>query len=435
MDRMMVWPGAIPLETDILSAQKNTMIGIAKLAHAILGDGPWLTSLGCVPTSPASMQVSVGAGQIYSLQNIDGTAFSSLAADTTHQILKQGILLDPVTLSCPAPATAGQSINYLVQVAYQDVDGGSTVLPYYNASNPAQAYSGPNNSGTANYTVRQGKCIVAVKAGTSAATGSQVTPAADAGYIGAWVVTVANGATTITSGNIAIYLNAPFLPNTVIRGIQTFTASGTFTVPVGVTKIFVSACAGGAGGGGGGGTIGSASLYGGGGGAGGGAGQSIIRQMYSVTAGQSIAITIGAGGAGGTAGQGTGTNGGAGGAGGNTVIGALVTLTGASSPGGGQGMSASTIGAGGSFAAGYPAGNAGGDGAYAGLGGMGGSSPFGGGGGGGRASTATIAAQNGTVAVGYGSGGGGAGGSYGNNGGQASGPGGNGAPGIVIIEW
>lgn len=222
MDRQIIYPGAIPLETDLLNTNKNAMIGLSKLAAAILGTGTFLNGLGCTPDSPASLNVKVAPGEIYSLQNIDGTAYSSLAADTTHSILKQGVMLDQVLLSCPAPVTAGQSINYLIQVAYQDTDGNAIVLPYYNASNPAQAYSGPNNSGTAQNTVRKGVCTVSAKAGVAATTGTQTTPAPDSGYVGAFVVTVAQGQTQITAPNISTYAGAPFLPSggMVVGGLQ-----------------------------------------------------------------------------------------------------------------------------------------------------------------------------------------------------------------------
>jgi hypothetical protein len=185
------------------------MIGLAKLASAILGTGPLLHSLPCTPGS--GLTVSVGAGQVYQLANVDSTAYSSIPADTAHQVLKQGVLLDPVVLACPAPGAAGQSINYLVQVAFQEVDGGTVVLQYYNASNPAVPFVGPAGSGSTNATVRAGKCVVQVKAGVAAATGSQTTPAVDSGFIAAYVVTVANGASSIVTGNIAVAAGAPFL--------------------------------------------------------------------------------------------------------------------------------------------------------------------------------------------------------------------------------
>jgi hypothetical protein len=229
MDRQMVYAGQIPLETDILSTNKDGYIGLAKLAAGVLGTTTLLNGGACTPTSPASMQVQVAAVEIYSLQNIDNTAYSSLAADTTHQIVKQGINLNTTTLSCPAPATVGNSINYLIQYGFSETDGGSTVLPYYNASNPSQAWSGPNNSGQANNTIRQNTVNVQVKAGVSAPTGTQTTPSPDTGFVGGYVVTVAQSATTITSGNISLYSGAPFITETLTQKISQTTADARYT--------------------------------------------------------------------------------------------------------------------------------------------------------------------------------------------------------------
>lgn len=221
MDRQIVWSGAIPLETDLLNTNKYAMIGLAKLAAAIMGSSTYVRGLDCVPTSPASMVVNVGAGEIYSLDNIDNTAYSSLAADTTHSILKQGILLDAASFTLTAPGTSGYSVNYLIQATYSDTDNGATVLPYYNADNPTSAWSGPNNSGTSQSTVRKGVCTVSMKAGVAATTGTQTTPSPDTGYTGLYVITVAQGATTVTAANISKYANAPFLPETgLVDGIQ-----------------------------------------------------------------------------------------------------------------------------------------------------------------------------------------------------------------------
>ncbi len=213
LDRQTVYLGAIPLETDLLNTNRNTLVGLAKLAAAVLGTNTLVNGLACVPTAPATLQVQVSPGEIYSLQNLDGTAYSSLATDTTHQILKQGLLMDAATLNCPPPTTSGYSINYLIEAAYQDVDGHPVVLPYYNASNPSQAYSGPANSGTAQPKTRQGVCTVQVKTGVAATTGTQQTPAADSSYVGLWVVTAACGQIQITAANIVQAANAPFLPS------------------------------------------------------------------------------------------------------------------------------------------------------------------------------------------------------------------------------
>lgn len=238
MNRQIVYAGAIPLETDLLNTNKYAMLGLAKLASSLMGGNTYVHGLACTPSSPASMVVNVAAGQIYSLQNIDGTAYSSLPADTTHSILKQGYILDAQQFTLTAPSTSGYSINYLIQVTYSDVDGGSTVLPYYNASNPSVAWSGPNNSGTAQYTVRQGICTVSLKAGVAATTGTQITPTPDTGCTGLYVITVAQGATTVTAGNITTYANAPFLPQGgIVDGIQRNTMR--YAADTGVANAYV----------------------------------------------------------------------------------------------------------------------------------------------------------------------------------------------------
>ena len=239
MDRQLIYPGAIPLETDLLNTNKYAMMGLAKLSSALMGSNTYLHGLACTPSSPASMVVNVAKGQIYSVQNVDGSAYSSLAADTTNTILKQGIILGSTAFTLTAPTTAGQSINYLIQVAYNDVDSGATVLPYYNASNPSVAYSGPNNAGTAQNTVRSGVCTVALKAGVAATTGSQTTPVVDTGYTAAWVITVAQGATSITAANISVAPNAPFLPASgVYAAIQQ--GSMTYSADTGAANAYVA---------------------------------------------------------------------------------------------------------------------------------------------------------------------------------------------------
>ena len=215
------------LETDSLNFQRDVLLGLGYLAQDLLGVTTIANGLLCTPTSPASLNVQIGAGRIYSLQNVDNTDFSTVPMDTAHQVVKQGILMDAVTLACPAPGTAGQSINYLIEAAYQDVDTTLIALPYYNSANPAQTFSGPNNNATPQATQRQGQVALQIKAGTAATTGTQTTPAPDSGAIGLWVVTVANGATTVTSGNISVYDPASFLTPPVGAQVGKFTMTAT----------------------------------------------------------------------------------------------------------------------------------------------------------------------------------------------------------------
>ncbi|OCJ12459.1 hypothetical protein A6U86_05395 [Rhizobium sp. AC27/96] len=211
MRRHIVYPGQIPLDTDLLNTSKNAYYGVGWLAESAIGTSTAVSGLAVTPTVPASLQVNVAPGAIYSLQTVDSAAYGSLGTDS-NQFVKQGISASSQTLTITPPATVGQSQNYLVQVAFAEVDAASLTLPYYNAADPSVAWSGPNNSGTAQNTQRQDNCVIQLKAGAPAPTGSQTTPSPDVGFTGIYVITVANGQMTITSGNIALLNSAPYFP-------------------------------------------------------------------------------------------------------------------------------------------------------------------------------------------------------------------------------
>jgi hypothetical protein len=215
MDRQTVYFGQIPLETDQLKQSQNSMVALAKLASAVLGTTTIVNGFTCTPTTPASLNVLLTAGEVYQLENLEATAWSSLQANTAYSILKQGIQPGQQTFGITPPSTVGYSQVFLLEVQYQDLDNGSLVLPYYNAANPSSPFAGPGNSGAAQNTVRQGIVAAQLKAGVAAATGSQVAPTADAGWTGLFYITVANGATTITAGNITQVPSAPFIPATL----------------------------------------------------------------------------------------------------------------------------------------------------------------------------------------------------------------------------
>jgi hypothetical protein len=224
MHRQTQYAYEVPSETDFLYASRFAYEGLGLLAMDLLGTSSLVSGLACAPTGPASMAVTIAPGRIYSKQNLDDTAwgqlasFGGLAADVTadHQILKQGILRDTTTLATmAAPGTTGQSINYLVQAAFSTVDAVPLSLPFVSATAPYPPIA-PQNLNT----VRKDSCVITVKAGTAAATGSQTTPAVDSGNVGLWVVTVANGQTSITSGNITAYSGAPFITETLTQKIS-----------------------------------------------------------------------------------------------------------------------------------------------------------------------------------------------------------------------
>ena len=337
MDRQIVYPGAIPLDTDILNIQRNGMIGQGFLAQLAVGTSPQAWGLSCGPTSPASLSVLVQPGAIASQQVVDAAAFGSLGTDS-DALVKVGINTETVTLSCNTVSlTAGQSVNYLIEAAFLEEDTTSVVLPYYNASNPAAPYTGPANSGAPQNTQRLQRVQLAAKPGTPGTTGSQATPTVDTGYIGLYVVTVAYGQTTITSGNIATNSGAALIGGGKLTtgrliNVQTFTTSGTYNSTPGAASIIIEAV-------GGGGSGGGTAATGSGQGAvssGGGAGCIAVGRFTSGFTG-GLSVTIGAGGAAPAAGNNNGNAGGA------TGVGSLIYCPGGLGGQGGPAYGVSAI--------------------------------------------------------------------------------------------
>jgi hypothetical protein len=203
VDRPIVQVGELPCAEDVLGGWKDTMFGLGFLAQATIGPNTGVNGFGLSPTGPASLSFIVGAGSIYSVETADATAYGVLGTDSTS-IFKQGLLTAPVTLTVTPPVTSGFSQVFIVQVAYSDVDTGTTLVPFFNSANPSAPSSSTEN------TIRQGQAVIELKAGTAAPSGSQTTPAPDAGFTALWAITVSNGATTITSANWAQQSATPF---------------------------------------------------------------------------------------------------------------------------------------------------------------------------------------------------------------------------------
>lgn len=417
MDRNIVYPGSIPLDTDLLSVNRNTMVALGFLAQAVLGGNTVVDGLVCQPTSPASMTVVVGTGSITQIGPIDIAAYGSMAADLADTVLKMGLNTAATTFNLTAPLSVGQSISYLIEAAFLEADSNPVVLPYYNASNPAQAFSGPSNSGSPQNTLRTQRVQLQLKAGVPANTGSQVTPVADSGWVGLYQISVTFAQTLVTSANIGVVPTAPFLTWKLpaLRpgfgsGVQSFTNGGNFNVPAGVTQVEVEIWGAGAG------SYSSVPGLASGGGSGGGYAKKLVT---SLVPGQSIAVAVGSGGVAGT------TGGTAAGAGGTSSFGQLVSATGGSlnflatpsAPG--NGATPPGVGVGGDVNFTGSAGQAG----ISNQGGMGGASPIGGTQNSGSTGNAGIFPGGGAAGAGTG-----ATGNIGFNGGAGSG-------GLVVVRW
>ena len=417
MDRIIVYPSAIPLDTDILTINRNMMIALGFLSQAVFGSNTIVDGLECRPSTPPSMTVQVGPGCITQFGPIDSGAYGSLPAAVSDLIVRMGCNVGSTSFTFTPPSGVGQSINYLIEASFLESDANSIVLPYYNASNPTQVFSGPGNSGNAQNTVRAQTVQMQVKAGLAANTGQQVTPSADAGWTPLYEIALASGQAQITAADIVRVPTAPFI-NWKLQsltpgfgsGVQTFGSNGSFIVPAGISQVEVEVWGGGSG------SYASVPGLASGGGAGGGYAR---KRIIGLVPGQAIAVTVGGGGIGGT------TTGISPGPGGTSSFGPHVSATGGSL----NHLASITQPQNGATPPGFGVGgdvNLTGSAGQAGLmnqGGLGGGAPFGG------------AQNSGTSAnPGIGPGGGAAGAGTGANS-TTRYDGAAGAPGLVVVRW
>lgn len=330
MDRILLSPGQIPAVEDPLEIQRFTMIALGRLARAVFGDSPSVDGLEVLPTTPASMSVTVNPGVITAASVIDGNAFGTLAPDL-NPLVKLAISTSVQSFTLVTPTGLGQSVNYLVCAAYVEADDGPIVAPFYNAANPSQGWSGPGGGGAATNRYRRQRAQLQVIAGAPGPAGSQATPAPPAGWLPLAVVTVNAGQVAVTSASIA---QSPACPTIHYRltqltpglsRIATYPNPGVygFVVPNGTFRARVRLVGGG---GGGGGCDGSTA--GGGGGAGG-----YAETYIDLNPGDVIPVVVGGGGS-------AGNPGASGGGGGTSSFANLISATGGapgSTGGGGTG--------------------------------------------------------------------------------------------------
>lgn len=268
------------------------------------------------------MQVTVAPGSITQLSVLDVLDYGSLPADATTPLLKMGINTATSRFTLSAPVVSGQVNTYLIQATLQESDAVPVVLPYYNAANPSQPFSGPAGNGSAQPTLRTQRVGLQLKLATASSLSAATVPPVDAGWIGLYAIMVRYGQTAVANGDITALATAPFFPWKVplLRpgfgsGTQSFTASDTFVVPQGVRQVEVEIWGGGAG------TYASVSGRPSGGGAGGGYAR---KRISGLTPGQSVLVVVGSGGSGGVVGGSSPSSGG------TSSFGGFVSATGGS---------------------------------------------------------------------------------------------------------
>ena len=303
MDRQIVYPGSIPLDTDLLNVQRHMVTALGALAGCIMGSGPVADGFSCVP-SAAAYGIRVGPGSLSSPFATDQLPFGSLPADATY-LLRTGVNLTNTELQLQPPSDGGHVLCWLVQGTLVEFDSGPLALPYWNAANPSIPFSGPGNSGAAQNTQRLLRVELSCKPGGPAPPGSFAPPPADPGWVGLHCVTTWFGKWTVTADDIVAMPDSPVLAfklQQLAPGFsrhEVFIGNAVWRAPMGVRRVRVRLVGGG--GGGGGGDVG----FGGGGGGAGGYAETII----PVYPGQPYSIVVGAGGAAGPPGQTGGTGG------------------------------------------------------------------------------------------------------------------------------
>lgn len=183
MDRVIVYPGQIPLETDILNQAKNTMLGLGYLAQTVVGSNPIVNGLDVSQAGSPGLSVLINAGSMYAFQVIDQTAYSSVPSDVSGGTVKQGILNQSLTLG-PVTLPGGSNKQIcIVQAKIVEQDTDNVVLPYYNSANPNVALNGSGGNGVAQPRTRQVALQLSFKYGT-ATTGTPTRPSLDANAVG-----------------------------------------------------------------------------------------------------------------------------------------------------------------------------------------------------------------------------------------------------------
>lgn len=233
MRRPIIYSQEQPRSYDFLKAQRESLVGLATLARDLLGSSTAVVAgLAATPNGPANLSINIAAGSIYQLASVDAAQYGSLGQDTS-QIMQQGVFSAAGLTFSTAALTSGHSQWALVQATFLQSDSipsddpNAGTLLYWNVDNPANPLVGPGGAGTPQNTCRDALCVVSIKYGAAATTGSEVPPNPDSGAVPLYLVDLAFGQTAITTGNILVaapsvgigvpsnYPQAPFLAGLV----------------------------------------------------------------------------------------------------------------------------------------------------------------------------------------------------------------------------
>lgn len=198
----------------------------SKYISLVLGGSNKVLSSGV--TLPGGLDLVVGQ----SLGILESAASSS---DTTI-VSRVAVLNAPKAFTLVAPATAGNSVKYLVQAIFQEIGPGTDSTPLYDNTNPYLVV------GTTHGLLR-----LELKAGQEATTGAEISPTPDSGFTALFSIRVSSGQTQLNSEDLSFteaFVNprSPTSGPTKITGnysitsadqvlVSTLSAASTATLP------------------------------------------------------------------------------------------------------------------------------------------------------------------------------------------------------------
>ena len=243
MDRVQNYNLQTPLTADDLNKERDyTAIALGTIVSALLGQGTVVSDLAATAVASTTVPtLQLSDGQLYELATLDPTAFGSLPVNSfpsTVTVMKQGLLLasrgDVNTFELTPPGTSGESIIYLLEAQYADLDTDTQTITFYNVSDPT------NPTTATQPRVREGTISFVLKAGI--ASSSPTAPSADAGYVPLYTIEVTYGQTVLSQSDITVASGAPFLSQKLFGlmnesgtlAVDALTASGLITANDGI---------------------------------------------------------------------------------------------------------------------------------------------------------------------------------------------------------
>ncbi|WP_240775325.1 hypothetical protein [Neokomagataea tanensis] len=145
MDRVIVYPGSVPVDTDILRIGRYTKSALGNISDLVFGPNVKAAiGLSCTP-SPDGLFVVMGPGAINAPGPLDGTNFGGVGGGLPADLSPVSVqYINQSNVAVPVPTT-GAAFTVYALCSEQDVD--AVTLPFYNINNPSQTQAGPANSG------------------------------------------------------------------------------------------------------------------------------------------------------------------------------------------------------------------------------------------------------------------------------------------------